>query len=845
MPDCLRNSCLGFVVLLGFCLPVFSQEAEDKTADEKEETPKTLTEVVEDFEKHDGFFTLYRDPEKGELLMEVATSQLDQEFVYFRYTENAVVAANSFRGNYRGEAILRLRQYFNRVEFVQENTRFYFDPENPISRAADANISPAVLAASEIIAKSEDEQRLLIKLDDVLFSEALHKITPNGDPEQKPHEQFTLGKIAKERTSYRDIRVYPKNINVQVDYVYANDKPWVDGGAEVTDPRAVTVTVQHSFVEVPDNNYRPRIDDARVGYFFDQVTDLTSHGVTPYRDLISRWHLEKKDPESDISEPVEPIVWWIENTTPNAYRDAIKEGVLAWNSAFEKAGFKNAIVVKVQPDNAQWDAGDIRYNVLRWTSSPTPPFGGYGPSFTNPRTGQILGADIMLEDVYASNRVRYSRIFDNPALEEAGLIDGQLGKHNCQYQVSLVENLNFARSVIGTLRDPEDLSEMTRQSLIDLALHEVGHTLGLSHNMRASQFRDNDEIHNASVTNGIVAASVMDYAPTNIAPPDREQGDYANLKPGPYDIWAIQFGYDPDLEGKKRNLHLARSVEPAHVFGNDADDMRSAGRAIDPRVMVNDLSSNAIEYAINRFETIDAVMGKIKDKLTIEGETYAEVNYAYLVLMRQHRNQARVVSRYIGGVQVERGVAGTTDVAPYRPVPADQQAKAMAALEQYVFSPRAFLLSDELIQYLAQQRRGFEFFNKTEDPKIHENALKIQQDVLDHLLHPVVLKRITDTTLYGGDYEVNAVLADLTDAIFSADLRERPNTIRQALQTEYIERLLAIVDPAAGFDSIAKAAAYTEVKRIEGWMKNYRRHSEASRNYITFLIERGLRPANS
>ncbi len=132
--------------------------------------------------------------------------------------------------------------------------------------------------------------------------------------------------------------------------------------------------------------------------------------------MINRWHLVKKDPSAAISEPVEPIVFWIENTTPVEIRETVRDATLAWNEAFEAAGFRNAVVVKVQPDDAKWDAGDIRYNVLRWTSSPQPPFGGYGPSFTNPRTGQILGADIMLEYVYLTNRLSQDKLFSTAAL---------------------------------------------------------------------------------------------------------------------------------------------------------------------------------------------------------------------------------------------------------------------------------------------------------------------------------------------------------------------------------------------------------------------------------------------
>ena len=131
----------------------------------------------------------------------------------------------------------------------------------------------------------------------------------------------------------------------------------------------------------------------------------TADDVTPYRDPIHRWNLEKKYPEQFVSVPVKPITWWIENTTPLEFRQIIKDGVESWNIAFEDAGFSNAIEVKIQPDTALWDAGDIRYNVLRWTSSPRPPWGGYGPSFVNPRTGEILGADIMLEWSYITNRI--------------------------------------------------------------------------------------------------------------------------------------------------------------------------------------------------------------------------------------------------------------------------------------------------------------------------------------------------------------------------------------------------------------------------------------------------------
>ena len=180
----------------------------------------------------------------------------------------------------------------------------------------------------------------------------------------------------------------------------------------------------------------------------------------------------KKDKNKEKSVPVKPITFWIENTTPYELRPIIKNAVLAWNIAFEEAGFFNAIEVKIQPDDANWEAGDIRYNVLRWTSSPNPPFGGYGPSFTNPKTGEILGADIMLEWIYLTNRVRYSEIFENQ----------ENYKHDfCLNSLIKQENRLFGKLATEALDlNENEISRLYEEDLYQLILHEVGHTLGLS-----------------------------------------------------------------------------------------------------------------------------------------------------------------------------------------------------------------------------------------------------------------------------------------------------------------------------------------------------------------------------
>jgi hypothetical protein len=840
---------LLLLMFIGFMcsLQLVAAADETETAD-LEEAPKLLEEVVAEFEKSEGLFTLYRDLDNGSVYFEITAEQLDKEYIYFTYSENGIADAGLFRGNYREEAVFKLHKYYDKIEFTAENTNFYFDPNSALSRASEANISNALLASVEIDAVSEDGKRYLINMDAVLLKEALHQVNFLADPDTPPHKQFSLGNLSEEKTRYDELKVYPENVDVRVIYAYDNNSPYVSGGDDITNPRSMMVTLQHTFLEMPKNSYEPRFDDARIGYFRNKVTDLTSHSITPYRDLIQRWHLEKKNPSLEISEPVEPIIWWLENTTPDAYREAITQGVLAWNEAFEQAGFKNAIVVKNQPLDATWNAGDVRYNVIRWTSSPNPPFGGYGPSFINPRTGQILSADIMLEDIYVSNRVRSDSIFipDEPA--NTPIYQRGLSAKHCLASFNIARGNALGRVTTAATGNETAASQMVQESLYELALHEVGHTLGLNHNMRGSQLIDNDKIHDASRTKGVISSSVMDYSAVNLAPPGLEQGDFYTTRPGPYDIWAIQFGYDPDIKGDRRRVHLARSSEPSLAFGNDADDMRSVGRAIDPKINIGDMSSDAVGYASDRFALLDESLLNLRTKMTRPDQSWAELRNAYRVIAREHQTQARVVSRYIGGVHIDRTLptADTDEPVPYSPVSKARQEEAMAVLHKSVFGVNAFQVSADLISHLGMQRRGFDHWGQTEDPKIHARALHTQKDVLNHLLHPVVVARITDTALYGNTYLLESVLFDLTEAIFADDLKEDTNSFRQNLQVEYVNRLLDIVSESGenAYDYRAKSAALVEIERIEKWMKRYGLRgspaTKASRNYVHHLIQKGL-----
>jgi hypothetical protein len=847
----LRSILLSTVAALMLAGCGKSADKAGETETEAEEEKETIASLTEDAVRKDGLFTFFRDTESGSVHMLIRPDQIDNEFIYLATYENGVIEAGHVRGLFVANRIISLRRHFDRIEFVGENTSFYYDPDSALSRAAEANISPAVLAVADIAA--EDDEGILINVDDLFLSESLHQVKRSPDPDAKATESFALGSLSKDKSKLIDIRTYPLNVDVTVEYVYDNAAPVVRGQSDVTDSRAVSARLQHTFVKMPENDYVARRDDARVGYFTNKVTDLTSESVAPWRDVIRRWHLVKKTPGADLSEPVEPITWWIENTTPVEFRDTIEKAALAWNQAFETAGFRNAVAVKIQPDDAEWDAGDLRYNVLRWASSPQPPWGGYGPSMFNPRTGEIIGSNIMLEYVYVTNRIRQDQLFGGDMIGLGRASGLSAGGYACDIASRLQSNNMVARAVLRAGRaNPVEESELIEQALDELVLHEIGHALGLNHNFAGSGMLTPDDLYSVSVTaERGVTGSVMDYAPVNLAPIGHEQGLYYAERPGPYDHWAIQYGYsepvsDPLAEPGRLEAILARSTEPALAFGNDGDSMGSPGVGIDPRIMLDDMSDDPVRYADERLALLRETTAKLTESFASDGSSYQALYNAYLMLGAELIRQANVASRQIGGVHIDRAVQGQPGgTVPFTAVDSATQRRAMDFLARSVFSPVAFDEPGDLYRHLQVQRRGFDFMGLTEDPKIHARALAIQKSILDHLLNSVVMTRITDSGLYGNKYSLADMMQDLSRSIFAADMAGEVNAFRQALQLEYVNRLVAITATAnaGGHDYPSRSLALYNLQQIRGWMSARAAGNTATRAHtaaVGFAIDKAL-----
>jgi hypothetical protein len=768
----------------------------------KKKEYKTINEFLEDGEyvSMEGFMNILHETEKDKYYMVLNEDQLNKEFIYFTYILNGPSDAGPSGGDMGEAFIMEFRKFKEDIGIYKKNTKFIYDESNKISQSNLTNIIEAFLGRFSVVVK-EDSQ-YLINIDKMFLSEMLVAITPNIPKEYIEYYNLILGRPDKSKTFIDEVKNYEKNTSFRVRYGFYNPKPKSGGSIDaVTDKRYTYVDGLHLFVEMPDDKFEPRVADQRIGYFSEKVTDLSTYDTNTARDLMNRWRLIKKDPEAELSEPEEPIVYWVENSTPEEIRPFVVKGIESWNKAFEKAGFKNAVVAKIQPDDAEWDAGDVRYNVVRWASTPDPRYSGYGPSVANPRTGEIIAADIVQEFNAIKRGYTYRKLW-------------------------------------GYTEDNDPLE----QWIISLTMHEVGHTLGLRHNFKSSWIYDAKEVHDVSITGDNHIGSVMDYDPINLAPEGVTQGNYFPSGPGSYDMWAIEFGYTPSLSDEERENLLSKSSEPEYIFGTDGDAMSSPGVNIDPRNLRGDMSNDPITYTSDRIKTLDAKIAELPDIYLVDGKTSTEFRSVFYSLTSEKGRFLDNVSRLIGGVYSNRVVNDSNkDITPFEAVSYEDQKRAMNLIKEKLLSNNSFSFDENLLKYLQSEKRAAYSSGRrgNEDPQLHDLVLSLQGRTISHILHPTVMMRLVDSSQYGNTYMPDEVLSDLFDGIFVQ--REVPNTFKMNLQSKYVDSLISALSDD-DYDEISKAAIYSSLVNIRNFTKTQYGDSKIKVHYrfLNWKISKAL-----
>ena len=813
--------------------------------DKKAPKVKDIADFVKDKDRIAGLFPFYRDPLTGTIYMEVAANQFEREYIYHTYVHSGyggiigmltgVRAAGDMFDNY----VFSMRRRYKSVDIVRRNTEYIFDEGSTLQLGQRANIPDSVMATVSIVAKDAKDERFILAVNSLFQGKDLLRI---GEGSGLAVLIGISPKLSKSKSNIQEVRNYPRNSEILAEYVFDFSK-----GLPTT-----STILQHTLAEMPAEGFTARQEDARVGFFTVRRTNLSTTRDIPVEDRIRRWRLQKKDPTSPLSEPVTPITYWIQNTTPHEYRDTIRDAVLRWNPVFEAAGFRNAIEVKVQPDDAKWDAGDVRYNVIQWVASPNPTYSGYGPTVVNPRTGEIIGANIVIEHNHVRRNKLVGEIFDLGATNAGSQSPGEQSEthshKDCMLPEALLQGQVFAELValtqeLGLHGDTEAaLSRITKDSLTYVVMHEIGHTLGLTHNLKASYFQDVETLRRASA-GAVTSGSIMDYPAVNILPHQGSNAAYFPTAPGPYDYWAIRYGYDSAMDDDAaKKAHLALAEDPGLVFGNDSDAMRRSSDGVDPRVMPFDMSADPIAFAASQLTLIEDVRPKLAERLVKPGESWDVLVRAHNVLQSIYRQHITTISRYVGGVYVDRSMAGEgpEGAAPFRPVPAHRQRAAMQALATYVFAPSALQIPQEIQIRLLPLRRGQ---SGVEAPSPHSDAAEMQSIALNHLLHQAVINRLVDSGQYGNSYDVATMLGDLSEAIFGLDQNGSVTPQRQNLQAQYVRRLLKMVEQGYGYDT-ANAAIYSEVqaldKRIKASEKRGDQATQAHRAYMRRMIAKAF-----
>ena len=872
-------------------------------------------EVVKDAEKLEGLFTLYRNKATNKVYLEIQPKQLDKKFLCFVTLASGLGEGGIFSGLPIGDFLFQLRRVQNSVQFVIPNINFRTSPGDPQAGSVERAFSESILYSLPLKSIHQGRQTLLIDLADLLMSEK------RDLPGVKAILPMILGasySIDEDKSYFKDVKAFPLNVEIASIYGFSSDNDSaVNYLPSIPDSRAFNLRIHYSFSEVPLNNgYRPRLADERVGYFLTAYKNFSDKSSRePFVRYINRWHLQKQIPTAPMSPPVQPIVFWIENNVPVEYRNAVSEGILEWNKAFEKAGFTEAIQVKQMPDNAKWDPADVRYNTIRWSSSFEPEFAGIGPSRTNPLTGEILDADILLD----ANIVRQIKQGYRSLVEQnrsvARSFQGRNGSNTnpCQFGIysrylQILENGDLGkssenarggiaddlptlveryqeqkRSPLSRLMSSSDMCfglESSRQfaigamsmSLLEnaapnspqienyvneyirhLTAHEVGHTLGLRHNFHGSTMLQPEDLNNTQVTRtqGMVA-SVMDYVPVNLAPPGIVQGDYYTTMVGPYDDWAIEYGYkviggvNPNSDLPALQQIASRAGEPQLAYAPDEDTVDD----LDPAANTFDLSANMLKYSQWQLDNARAMWKRLEKQIPAGEEGYNELRVMFDSVFGYYANQVMNTTLYIGGQSFNRIRPGDAKgKLPFVPIELSQQREALATLDKYVFAPDAFSFAPELLNKLAPSR--WEHWGNPAlvfplDYPIGDRITFLQRFVLRVLLSPVRLARLRDAELKSAP-ETALRMPEVLDTVQKNVWQEvlQPtnkkmeiSTFRRSLQREHLAILIGMVLRKTNVPEDARSLAWYELRQLrEGLSKSIRNLDRSADAYTRAHLE--------
>ncbi len=853
--------------------------------------PRPFADVAKDATRSEGFVPLWRKDEK--VWLELGPEQFDRPMLVSVNITQSVGERGLYGSQMGPRWLAEFRRIGNQVQLVARQTGFRADGDPAMGHTVSRSFSDSLIGSAAVASAPHPERKSVLVDAAFLLGDMAGYST-------RLEMAFRLPFAPDRANSYFDrARAEPGLTTLTGRVHYAVPRiaapPLMAPGAPVPprpplpstlpDARSLFVSFVYSFRELPEQAMRPRQADARVGYFMETFVDL-SNDLSPTTRVhhIKRWRLEKQDPAAALSEPVRPITFWLDRGIPQRYRQTVQEGILLWNQAFERIGFKNAIVVRQQADDADFDTMDAGHASVRWFTGADVGF-AIGPSHSDPRTGEILDADIGMSDVFgrgARRMVREDGEFNRSASSSApasftqapwqqalaalgGGGQGHADHAYCTYAADAADDTSFALDLLAARGDLDpdspEAEALVHAYIRDTIAHEVGHTLGLRHNFRASTTVTQAQLRDTAFgnTRGI-SGSVMDYNPFNLPLAGEPRGVPVMTTLGAYDYWAIEYAYKPlAAEGEAQALRAIAERsrrDPALAFADDADAGFDGPGALglDPRVNRFDAGDDPMAYATRRMQLTRELWQRTQERGVQPGDDALRLRRSVLQGLRQAQRVPPIVAKYVGGMYIERDVQGT-GLQAFTPVEPALQREALQWLSREVFSVDSFRFRPE---FLASLTPDYVEWNRVGPLDVPQLVAGLQGAALDQLLAPGTARRVLELPLYLKDDQRRGAitLAEVYGSVQAAVWSELKSgrsidPLRRSLQREHLRRVQTMLTrPSAALPADALSLARWQAGELQrelrtalarpGWALQDRAHLQDALASLTEALRASM-----